>query len=169
MGAGLSQSIYCLNTDWTTGRSRFDPRKRQRIFPVASVQTSPKAHPASCPMGTGGPFAEEITAVAWRWPLTPMSKSYTSSPPGVSMVCRGTILLYTSCSGRPEFCLLHSGYPAPFFILYLYPSRSIVWILFWNRQRPLIFSSFLLQTIIATFGAVLTTWVDKALLNKLWR
>jgi hypothetical protein len=30
----------------------FDPRQRQRIFPLACVQTSFEAHPAFCPMGT---------------------------------------------------------------------------------------------------------------------
>jgi hypothetical protein len=38
-------------TGWTTRRSGFDPRQGQRIFPLASG-----AHPAYCPMGTGGPF-----------------------------------------------------------------------------------------------------------------
>jgi hypothetical protein len=28
-GTGVAQSVYCLTTDWTTGRSRFDPRQRQ--------------------------------------------------------------------------------------------------------------------------------------------
>jgi hypothetical protein len=32
---------------------RFDPRQGQRTFPLSSVS---RAHPASCPMGTGGPF-----------------------------------------------------------------------------------------------------------------
>jgi hypothetical protein len=40
-----------------TGRPGFDPRQKQRIFPVAScIQTGSGAHPASYPMGTGGPF-----------------------------------------------------------------------------------------------------------------
>jgi hypothetical protein len=37
-----------LTMGWTTGRSRFDPRQGQR--------TGSGAHPASCTMGTGGPF-----------------------------------------------------------------------------------------------------------------
>jgi hypothetical protein len=35
----------------------FDPRQGQRIFPLASVsRPALGAHPASCTMGTGGPF-----------------------------------------------------------------------------------------------------------------
>jgi hypothetical protein len=37
LGAGVAQSVQCLATDWTTGRSRFDLRNRQKIFPLASV------------------------------------------------------------------------------------------------------------------------------------
>jgi hypothetical protein len=36
-GAGLAQSVQCLTMGWTTGRSGFDPRRGQRIFPLASV------------------------------------------------------------------------------------------------------------------------------------
>jgi hypothetical protein len=35
------------------------------------VQTGSGAHPASCPVGTGGPFlVGKSVAGAWRWPLT---------------------------------------------------------------------------------------------------
>jgi hypothetical protein len=37
MGTGVAQSVQCLATDWTTGRSGFDPRQRQEIFPLAAV------------------------------------------------------------------------------------------------------------------------------------
>jgi len=37
------------------------------------VQTGSGAHPASCTMGTGGPFpGGKSAAGAWRWPLTPI-------------------------------------------------------------------------------------------------
>jgi hypothetical protein len=36
-GAGLAQAVQCLTTGWTTGRSGFDPRQEQRIFPLSSV------------------------------------------------------------------------------------------------------------------------------------
>jgi hypothetical protein len=32
----VAQSVQCLAADWTTGRSRFDPQQRQRIFPQVS-------------------------------------------------------------------------------------------------------------------------------------
>jgi hypothetical protein len=42
---------------WTTGRSRFDPRQtRKKFFCSLCVQAGSGAHPASCTMGTGGPF-----------------------------------------------------------------------------------------------------------------
>jgi hypothetical protein len=37
------------------------------------VQTGSGAHPASCTMGTGGPFpGDKSAAGAWCWPLTPI-------------------------------------------------------------------------------------------------
>jgi hypothetical protein len=42
-----------LNINYHCG-SGSDSRQRQRIFPLASVQTSSEAHPASCPVDTGG-------------------------------------------------------------------------------------------------------------------
>jgi hypothetical protein len=33
----VAQAVQCLSTGWTTGRYRFDPRRGQRIFPLASV------------------------------------------------------------------------------------------------------------------------------------
>jgi hypothetical protein len=56
-GAEVAQLVYCLVMDWTTGRSKFDPWHRQKDFSSnLCVQTGSEAHPASCPMGTGGPF-----------------------------------------------------------------------------------------------------------------
>jgi hypothetical protein len=41
-----------------TRRSAFDPRQRQKDFSSSfCAQTSSEAHPASYPMGTGGPFS----------------------------------------------------------------------------------------------------------------
>jgi hypothetical protein len=31
-GAGLAQAVQCLTTDWTTGRSGFDPRQGKGFF-----------------------------------------------------------------------------------------------------------------------------------------
>jgi hypothetical protein len=56
-GAGVAKSVYGLATDSTTGRSRFNPRQRQKIFPLTSMsRPALRAHPASCTVGTGGPF-----------------------------------------------------------------------------------------------------------------
>jgi hypothetical protein len=53
----VAQSVQCLATGWTTGRSKFDPWQRRKDFSsILCVQTGSEAHPASCPMGTGGPF-----------------------------------------------------------------------------------------------------------------
>jgi hypothetical protein len=64
------------------------------------VQTGSGAHPASCTMGTGGPFpggkarpgrdADHSHLVPSSW----MSRSYISSPPSASMTCSGTALLF---------------------------------------------------------------------------
>jgi hypothetical protein len=49
MGAGLAQAVYCLTTGWTTGRSGFDPRQEQRIFPLSSV-SRPALGPTQLPL-----------------------------------------------------------------------------------------------------------------------
>jgi hypothetical protein len=42
---------------------------------ILCVQTGSGAHPASCAMGTGGPFpGGKSAAGAWRWPLTPSAE-----------------------------------------------------------------------------------------------
>jgi hypothetical protein len=44
-------------TVWTTGRSWFDPQQRRKDFSSSlCVQTGSGIHPASCTVGTGGPF-----------------------------------------------------------------------------------------------------------------
>jgi hypothetical protein len=46
-----------VSQGWTAGRSRFDLRQRRKDFSFnLCVQTGSGAHPASCTMGTGGPF-----------------------------------------------------------------------------------------------------------------
>jgi hypothetical protein len=53
----VAQSLQCLATGWTTGRSRFDPRQMRKYFSSSlCVQTGSGAHPVFCTMGTGGPF-----------------------------------------------------------------------------------------------------------------
>jgi hypothetical protein len=49
-----AQSGKCLTTDWTTGvRS---PTEAEDFSSSLYVQTGSGAYPASCAMGTGGPF-----------------------------------------------------------------------------------------------------------------
>jgi hypothetical protein len=54
MGAAVAQSVWCLTTDWTT-RVR-SPTEAEDFSCSPCVQTGSGAHPASCPMDTGGPF-----------------------------------------------------------------------------------------------------------------
>jgi hypothetical protein len=85
---------------WTTGRSGFDPRQRQKNFSsILYVQTGSGAHPTSCTMGTGGPFpggkarpGRDADHSPHLVPRSRMSRSYTSSPPSASMACSRTAL-----------------------------------------------------------------------------
>jgi hypothetical protein len=53
-GAAVAQAVQCLTTDWTIGvRS---PTEAEDFSSSPYVQTGSGAHPASNPMGTGGPF-----------------------------------------------------------------------------------------------------------------
>jgi hypothetical protein len=63
------------------------------------VQTGSGVHPASCTMGTGGPFPG-TKAGAWRWPLTPIycrGQEWVGTipplPRSAIMAYRGTALL----------------------------------------------------------------------------
>jgi hypothetical protein len=65
------------------------------------VQTGSGAHPASCPMGTGGSFpggkarpGMTLTTHLHLVPRLSMSSSYTSSLPMFPMACNGTALHY---------------------------------------------------------------------------
>jgi hypothetical protein len=54
IGSGVAWSVQCLTTDWTTGvRS---PTGAEDFYSSLCVQTGSEAHPAPCPMGTGGSF-----------------------------------------------------------------------------------------------------------------
>jgi hypothetical protein len=86
--------------DWTTGRSRFDPRQRQEDFSCSfCVQNGSGAHPAYYPTGTGGPFLGGKARPGRDADLSPhlelrswMSRSYNSSPTEPPYVCSGTDL-----------------------------------------------------------------------------
>jgi hypothetical protein len=54
----VAQSAWSLAAGWTTRRSRFDLRQRRKNFSSSlCVKTGLGAHPASCTMGTEGPFS----------------------------------------------------------------------------------------------------------------
>jgi hypothetical protein len=67
---------------------------------ILCVQTGSAAHPASCTMGTGGPFpGGKSAAKAWRWLLTPIQcrgREWVGAkpplPPSASMACSRTAL-----------------------------------------------------------------------------
>jgi hypothetical protein len=88
---GSSGSIVSA-TDGTTGWSRFDPRQRQRIFPLTSVSRSvlgPTQPPVQWIPGVHYPGLKRgrgvtLTTHPHLVPRTRMSKSYTSSPPAPS-------------------------------------------------------------------------------------
>jgi hypothetical protein len=92
-----AQSVLCLTTDWTIGvRS---PAEAKDFSSNLCVQTGSEAHPASCPMGTGGPFpgakrgrGVTLTTHPHLLPRSRMSRSYTSSPSSATMACSGTAL-----------------------------------------------------------------------------
>jgi hypothetical protein len=49
------------------------PAEAKDFSSILCVQTGSGAHPASCPVGTGGLFpGGKSAAGAWRWPLTPI-------------------------------------------------------------------------------------------------
>jgi hypothetical protein len=57
-GTRVAQFMLCLATEWTTRRSRFNPRQGRKDFSsLLRVQAGSGAHPASCPMCTGGPVS----------------------------------------------------------------------------------------------------------------
>jgi hypothetical protein len=102
--------------DWTTGRSGFDPWQGQRIFPLACVQTGSGAHPASCTMGTGGPFPAGEARPGRDADHSPPSRcrdhervgAIPPLPPKASTACSGTALLFNPEDGR-DILLRNAG------------------------------------------------------------
>jgi hypothetical protein len=84
----LSPNLWLMQ-QLNTGRSRFDPWQRRKDFSYSlCVQTGSGAHPASCPMGTGGPFlgvkrgrGVTLTTHSHLVPRSRMSRGYISPPP----------------------------------------------------------------------------------------
>jgi hypothetical protein len=81
-------SVWCLTTDWTTGRSGVDSRQRQRIFSLACVSIptlGPTQPPIQWVPGVLSPGVKRgrgvtLTIHPYLVPRS-MSRSYTSSPP----------------------------------------------------------------------------------------
>jgi hypothetical protein len=92
-------SQWCLNTDWMTGvRSSAKATDFSSSF---CVQTGSEAHPASCTMGTGGPFdgvkrgrGVKLTTHPHLVPKSRNSRSYISFPLGVCMAVAGQLYFY---------------------------------------------------------------------------
>jgi hypothetical protein len=80
------ESVYGV---WTTGRSGFDPRQGQRIFPLASVfrpALGPTQPPVQWVPGVLSPGVKcgrgvTLTTHPHLMPRSSMSRSYTCSPP----------------------------------------------------------------------------------------
>jgi hypothetical protein len=77
------------------------PAEAKDFSPGLCVQTGSEAHPASCTMGTGGPFpgakarpGRDADHSPHLVPRSKMSRSYTSSPPVAFMACSGTALAF---------------------------------------------------------------------------
>jgi hypothetical protein len=61
----VTQSLYCLATDWTAETKDFS----SSLF----VQTSSEAHPAFYAVGIVGVLSQGNSAAgAWRWSLIPI-------------------------------------------------------------------------------------------------
>jgi hypothetical protein len=78
----------------------WSPAEAEDFSSNLCVQTGSGAHPASCTMGTGflSPGVKRgqgvtLTTHPHLVPRSIMSRSYTSSPPCVSMACSGTALI----------------------------------------------------------------------------
>jgi hypothetical protein len=103
MVSRVAQSVWSLATDWTTGRSRFDPGRGQRIFPLATVSRlalGPTQPPVQCVPGVLSPGLKRGRGVTLPThphlvPRSRMSRSYTFSP-------LSTFMLYSGIA----FCIL---------------------------------------------------------------
>jgi hypothetical protein len=83
------------------------PTEAKGFFPLASVQTSCAAHPASCTMGTGvlSPRPKRgrgvmLTTHPHLVPRSRMSRSYISSPPSSFVACSGSALASLNVKSR---------------------------------------------------------------------
>jgi hypothetical protein len=93
----LSQYSVWLR-DWTTGRSRFDPRQGQRIFPLASLSRlwgPPNLLYNGCRGSFPGVKPGRGVTQTTHLHLVPRSwKSRSYIPPSSSVACSGTALIF---------------------------------------------------------------------------
>jgi hypothetical protein len=98
----VAQSVWCLATGWTTGRSKLDPRQRQMIFPVTSVyrpalgSTQPPVQWVPGVLSPGVKRGRDVT-LNTHPPLVPRSRKVGATPihPSVFVACSGTALAFT--------------------------------------------------------------------------
>jgi hypothetical protein len=101
-GGGVAQSVdYSV---WLqNGRSMFDPRQRKRFSCSLFVKTKSEAHPASYPVGFGGPFSNvkrgRGVTLTTRTHLVPRSKMsrinmYLLSPLVTARRCETDLLWF---------------------------------------------------------------------------
>jgi hypothetical protein len=101
-GSSVSIVSVCLRAR-RPGDQDSIPCRGERNFSLASsVQTGSEAHPASCAVGTGGPFpgaearpGRDADTHPHLVPRSRMSRRYTSSPSSAFMACNGTALALT--------------------------------------------------------------------------
>jgi hypothetical protein len=98
---------YCLATDWTTGRTRFDPRQRQKFLTIPSVP-SPAMGPTQPFVqwvpGVKGGRGVTLTTHPHLVPWLRMSRSYTYSPSAPPWLVVGLFYLYLHHASAPDLC-----------------------------------------------------------------
>jgi hypothetical protein len=118
------------DSDWATGRSGFVPQQRKKdFFSSLCLQTGSKAHPASCPMGTAGPFPGTKARPGSR-----KSRSYTSSPPSAFLACSGTAEALFGICKYVFFQYLYSSLTTPPSLLLIF--RQAQTMLLPYSERP---------------------------------
>jgi hypothetical protein len=114
--SALVSALQYLTGDWTTGvRS---PAEAKDFSSNLCVQTGSEANPASCKMGTGGPFpggkerpGRDADHSPHLVPRSRISRGYTSSPPWWLHDVAGHIyLLLLSTTHTRHFLLRFSNY-----------------------------------------------------------
>jgi hypothetical protein len=100
VGAGVAQSGYGLHDRAIEVRSSAGA---EDFSSSLCDQTGSGAHPASCTMGTGGPFpggkarpGRDADHSPHLLPRSRIGRSYTPLPPSAFMACSGTALLLLS-------------------------------------------------------------------------